>query len=237
MRRLVLGAGVVLVATVALIGAARAQVPPLPLPTPTTTTEATTTTTEPLSEPPTTVAERAPETGSGFSIPEPTPPLEVPAVTSTTARPTTVVRTRPTAARTSLATALSGSFALAVATVLIVAGLFVSLSIRSRPGGFRMNDARRRWRLLVGMGALGLAAIVGLIGWLKLSLEPQVNRQIPYLASAGMTLVILAAIGGSLLVAEQLRSDDQRIADLEDAVRRLADTLEPIVESPPRRRS
>jgi hypothetical protein len=121
--------------------------------------------------------------------------------------------------------------------VLIVAGLFVTLSIRSRPGGFRMNDPRRRWRLLVGMGALGLAAIVGLVGWLKLSLEPQVNRQIPYLASAGMTLVILAAIGGSLLVAEQLRSDDQRIADLEDAVRRLADTLEPIVESPPRRRS
>lgn len=100
-----------------------------------------------------------------------------------------------------------------------------------------MNDARRRWRLLAGVGSLGLAAIVGLIGWLKLSLEPQVNRQIPYLASAGMILVILAAIGGSLLVAEQLRNDDQRIADLEDAVRRLADTLAPIVESPPRKRS
>jgi hypothetical protein len=52
-----------------------------------------------------------------------------------------------------------------------------------------------------------------------------------------MILVILAAIGGSLLVAEQLRNDDQRIADLEDAVRRLADTLEPIVESPPRKRA
>ena len=90
--------------------------------------------------------------------------------------------------------------------------------------------------LLVGVGCLGLAALVGLVGWLKLSLEPQVNRQIPYLASAGMTLVILAAIGGSLLVAEQLRSDDKRIADLEDAFRRLADTLEPIVESPPRRK-
>ena len=237
MRRAVLAAGVLLVVTVALVGAARAQVPPLPLPTSTTTTTEATTTTSAPPETSTTVAEPEPVTGSDFSIPDPTPPPDVPAVTSTTSTPTTVIRARPTAARTSLATALSGSFAIAVATVLAVAGLLVSLSVRSRPGGFRMNDARRRWRLLAGVGCLGLAAIVGLVGWLKLSLEPQVNRQIPYLASAGMILVILAAIGGSLLVAEQLRNDDQRIADLEDAVRRLADTLEPIVESPPRRRS
>lgn len=100
-----------------------------------------------------------------------------------------------------------------------------------------MDDARRRWRLLAGVGAFVLAAVVGLVGWLKLSLEPHVNRQIPYLASAGMALVVLAAIGGSLLVAEQLRADDQRIADLEDAVERLASTLEPLIESSPRRRS
>ena len=97
-----------------------------------------------------------------------------------------------------------------------------------------MHDPRRRWRLLVGVASLALAALVGIVGWLKLSLEPQVNRQIPYLASAGMALVVLATIGGSLLVAEQLRSDDQRISDLEDAVRRLTTTLEPLVESPPR---
>ena len=97
-----------------------------------------------------------------------------------------------------------------------------------------MNDPRRRWRLLAGVASLALAAVVGIVGWLKLSLEPQVNRQIPYLASAGMALVVLAAIGGSLIVAEQLRSDDERISDLEDAVRRLTTTLEPLVESPPR---
>ena len=98
-----------------------------------------------------------------------------------------------------------------------------------------MLDPRRRWRLLTGVGCLVLAAIVGLVGWLKLSLEPAVNRQIPYLASAGMALVVLAAIGGSLLVADQLRSDADRIDELEEAVRRLTSTLEPIVESPPRR--
>jgi hypothetical protein len=235
MRRLLAGAGLLFAISVAVIGVARAQVPPLPVPTSTTTTVEPTTTTEPVSETTTTFVE--PEVGpsTDLSIPEASP-VPLPAVTSTTATPTTVVRTKSAAARTPLATAVSGSFAIAVATVLLVAGLFVSLSIRSRPGGFRMNDPRRRWRLLTGVGSLGLAAVVGLVGWLKLSLEPAVNRQIPYLASAGMTLVILAAIGGSLLVAEQLRSDDQRIADLEDAVRRLAETLEPIVESPPRKR-
>jgi hypothetical protein len=99
-----------------------------------------------------------------------------------------------------------------------------------------MSDPRRRWRLLAAVVSLSLAAVIGVVGWLKLSLEPQVNHQLPYLASAGMALVLFATIGGSLLVAEQLRSDDQRIADLEDAVRRLATTLEPIVEAPPRRR-
>jgi hypothetical protein len=208
----------------------------LTVPTSTTsTTEAPTTTTAPTEESTTTTfTEVAPVPESVVTVPEvpPAQPLVAP-----TAPPTTLVRPRPVATRTSVATALSGSFAVGVATVLAVAGLFVTLSVRSRSGGFRMNDPRRRWRLLAGVGSLALAAIIGLVGWLKLSLEPEVNRQIPYLASAGMALVVLAAIGGSLLVAEQLRADDQRIADLEDAVRRLADTLEPIVESPPRKRS
>lgn len=99
-----------------------------------------------------------------------------------------------------------------------------------------MSDPRRRWRLFAALGSLTLAAVIGVVGWLKLSLEPQVNHQLPYLASAGMALVLLATVGGSLLVAEQLRSDDQRIADLEDAVRRLATTLEPMIESAPRGR-
>lgn len=99
-----------------------------------------------------------------------------------------------------------------------------------------MLDPRRRWRLLTGIGCLALAGLIGLIGWLKLSDEPAVNRQIPYLASAGMALVVFAAIGGSLLVADQLRSDTDRIDELEEAVRRLSTTLEPIVESPPRTR-
>ena len=97
-----------------------------------------------------------------------------------------------------------------------------------------ITDPRRRLRLVLAAGCIAVAAIVGLIGWLKLSDEPQVNRQIPYLASAGMALVVLSAVGGSLLIAEQLRADDRRIEELEESVKQLAETLAPLVESPPR---
>ena len=91
-------------------------------------------------------------------------------------------------------------------------------------------------RLVLGAGCLALAAVVGLIGYLKLSLEPAVNRQIPYLASAGMALVILAVLGGALIVGEQMRTDQARIEELEGAVERLADAVSDGVERPARTR-
>jgi hypothetical protein len=97
-------------------------------------------------------------------------------------------------------------------------------------------NARRRARLLAGLACLALAAIVGLVGYLKLSLEPDVNRQIPYMASAGMALVILSAVGGALLVGEQMRTDEQRIEELETAVQQLAALVAPTVEAAPRTR-
>ena len=98
-----------------------------------------------------------------------------------------------------------------------------------------MTD-RQRWRLLAGLACLVVAAVIGIVGYLKLSLEPAVNRQIPYMASAGMALVLLSAIGGSLLVAEQLRTDDRRIEELEEAVRSLAAAMAPGIESPARKK-
>ena len=132
--------------------------------------------------------------------------------------------------------AITGSYGVAFGTILAVALLFAGLAYRARPttrGGLSMTD-RRRWRLLAGLVCLAVAAIVGIVGYLKLSLEPAVNRQIPYMASAGMALVLLSAIGGSLLVAEQLRTDDRRIEELEEAVRTLATAMSPSIESPAR---
>ncbi|MHB1445283.1 MAG: hypothetical protein ACYCZV_06460 [Acidimicrobiales bacterium] len=107
----------------------------------------------------------------------------------------------------------------------------------SRSGSGDNNMPLQRTRLMLGLGVLALAALVGIIGWYKLAGEPLLNRQIPYLASAGVAVVILAAIGGALLVADQLRGDDHRMDDLEAAVRTLADSLAPIIESPARLRS
>ena len=92
----------------------------------------------------------------------------------------------------------------------------------------------RRNRLIAGAACLALAAIIGIVGYLKLSLEPDINRQIPYLASAGMALVLLSALGGALIVGEQMRTDQQRIEELEAAVASLASMVSPSVEAPPR---
>ena len=135
---------------------------------------------------------------------------------------------------------LSGCLALLVGFVLLTALLLVLLatSVRARRGyigGLPMSSTRR-WRLLTGSGLLVAAAIVGVIGWLKLSDEPLLNRQVPYFASTGIAVMILAIAGGALLVAEQMRTDDRRLDELEDAMRALAEAVAPAVEKPARLR-
>jgi hypothetical protein len=93
----------------------------------------------------------------------------------------------------------------------------------------------QRTRLWTGLGVLAAAAVVGGVGWYRLSGEPLLNRQIPFLASAGIVVVLLSVLGGSLIIAEQLRGDQNRISELEDAVRALTEALSPMVEKPPRR--
>ena len=83
-------------------------------------------------------------------------------------------------------------------------------------------------------GVLAAAAVVGGVGWYRVSGEPLLNRQIPFLASAGIVVVLLSVLGGSLIIAEQLRGDQNRIGDLEDAVRALTEALAPTIEAPPR---
>jgi hypothetical protein len=134
-----------------------------------------------------------------------------------------------------MSAAVAGAYGIGLATVVVVAVLLIGLTHRGTSGG-PVTDTQRRWRLLAGLGCLVVAAVIGIVGYLKLSLEPQVNRQIPYMASAGMALVLLSTVGGSLLVAEQLRADDKRIEELENAVRDLAAAVAPAIEAPARRR-
>ncbi|MDX6214828.1 MAG: hypothetical protein QOG99_412 [Frankiales bacterium] len=101
-----------------------------------------------------------------------------------------------------------------------------------RPSGGQMNTSRTR--LWVGLGVLLLAAVAGGIGWYRISGEPLLNRQLPFLASAGIVVVLLSVLGGSLIISEQLRGDQTRLVELENAVRDLTEALAPMVELPPR---
>jgi hypothetical protein len=141
-----------------------------------------------------------------------------------------------TAATVSLAGTVASSFALVsfgLLAVPLLLGFLAGLRPAAPAPGGTVNT--HRTRLWTGLGVLALAALVGGVGWYRLSGEPLLNRQIPFLASAGILVVLLSVLGGSLIVAEQLRGDQQRMTDLEDAVRALTEALSPMVELPARR--
>jgi hypothetical protein len=133
---------------------------------------------------------------------------------------------------------VAASFAFVVFGLLalpLLLGFLAGLrpSHRASQSGGHMNSTRTR--LWVGLGVLGLAAVAGGVGWYRISGEPLLNRQIPFLASAGIIVVLLSVLGGSLIISEQLRGDQTRISELENAVRDLTEALAPMVELPPRR--
>jgi hypothetical protein len=102
-------------------------------------------------------------------------------------------------------------------------------------GGSRMSETRR-WRLYTGIGLLLASAVVGIVGWYKVSGEPALNFERSVVFSAGVAAMILAVAGGALLVAEQMRTDDTRLDDMEDAIRSLVLAMAPSIERPARLR-
>jgi hypothetical protein len=247
-KRAIVGA-FALAIVVVLAPRSGAQIVTIPLPTTTTTRPS-----PPGTAPGTTSTTAAEMTSSSEVETETTvapvdtiPPVvdtSAPAITPVTPTATTLPVRRAPARSVALpvgikAASVTGAYGIGFAGVLAVALALVALTTvtRSRllPGGTTMNP-RRRARLLAGIGCLVLAAVVGLVGYLKLSLEPDVNRQIPYLASAGMALVLLSAVGGAFLVGEQMRTDEERIEELEAAVEQLAALVGPAVEAAPRTR-
>lgn len=222
--------------------------PPLPLPSTTTvpapakapeTSTTTTTTTTPATSttaPPETSTSTTSSSVVAPAVPPETMPPTTVAPASGTARPTgPAVRQGLSSNATIQPASVTGSYGLSVGAVLAFVFVLIGFASVLNRGGAPVINAQRRWRLIAGVISLAAAAIVGIVGYLRLSLEPAVNRQIPYLASAGMALVLLAAIGASLIVAEQLRADDKRLDELEAAVRQLAESLAPSIEAPARR--
>jgi hypothetical protein len=98
-----------------------------------------------------------------------------------------------------------------------------------------VTDTTRRWRLVLGIACIVAAAIVGVVGYFRLSVEPSLNHQLPYLASSGMALILLSVVGAALVVADQLQTDDARMQELATSIERLAEALAPGIERPARR--
>ena len=93
-------------------------------------------------------------------------------------------------------------------------------------------DSAALWRWLwasirpyLGYILIGLGAILLLAGYLGVSREVIVARQIPYLVSGGLVGLAAITIGGRLLLIEDLRRDSGRLDRLEKAVQELHQVL------------
>jgi uncharacterized membrane protein len=130
-----------------------------------------------------------------------------------------------------VADAITRGYVLGAVALFVSVLLTIGFAVRAKGGPMRIHN----WRFWLGVACLAAAAVVAIVGYLQLSEEPLVNHQIPYLASAGMAVVVLSVLGGSLIVAEQVRADERTLAELEAAVEALAAAIAPAIESPPRR--
>lgn len=107
--------------------------------------------------------------------------------------------------------------------------------IRDRVGGQTGSaapDSAALWRWLwasirpyLGYILIAVGAILLLAGYLGVSREVIVARQIPYLVSGGLVGLAAITLGGRLLLIEDLRRDSGRLDRLEKAVQELHQVL------------
>jgi hypothetical protein len=93
-------------------------------------------------------------------------------------------------------------------------------------------DSAALWRWLwasirpyLGYILIAIGAILLLAGYLGVSREVIVARQIPYLVSGGLVGLAAITLGGRLLLIEDLRRDSGRLDRLEKAVQELHQVL------------
>lgn len=81
------------------------------------------------------------------------------------------------------------------------------------------------WRSTVAWLAIGFGAVALVAGYVGVSAQTLVAKQLPYLISGG--LVGVTAIGGgvALLIAQDLRSDRERLGRLEAQILEIRDAL------------
>ena len=93
-------------------------------------------------------------------------------------------------------------------------------------------DSAALWRWLwasirpyLGYILIAVGGILLLVGYLGVSREVIVARQIPYLVSGGLVGLAAVTLGGRLLLIEDLRRDSGRLDRLEKAVQELHQVL------------
>jgi hypothetical protein len=85
-----------------------------------------------------------------------------------------------------------------------------------------VGHASRPW---IGWVFIGIGAFLVLLGYLGVSRESIVEKQIPYLVSGGIGGVLLCVVGAYFLGTEELRKDSGRLDRLELMVQELHDAL------------
>lgn len=215
-----------------------------PTPAPSTPAE------QPTGDGPTPLRESGPAVPGG-APPQPTGPA--PPAPPQVAPPDVPDRPPPGATRRSLSpllfvsdpllsSALSGTSIVVLTAALLAVAAFTTMTTSMRRGALVAHDltggidvrTTRRWRTIAGMALFGIAAIVGMVGFTRIAGETLVPIQVVYLASTGLAVLLLAALGGALLIGEQLRADEHRLSELERSVTVLATHLAGQVSDPPR---
>ena len=93
-----------------------------------------------------------------------------------------------------------------------------------------MNELKRRWRTIAGWALSVLGAVLLIAGWLGLSAETIVAKQLPYLISGGVGGLAAIGAGVGLLVAEDLRADRTRIGRVEAELLEVRDLLRELLD-------
>jgi hypothetical protein len=77
----------------------------------------------------------------------------------------------------------------------------------------------RQWDRLASWVAVGLGAIVLLVGWVGVSGTPYVFEQVPYVVSGGIGGLFLLGLGAVMWISADLRDEWRKLDSLEEALR------------------
>ena len=79
--------------------------------------------------------------------------------------------------------------------------------------------ARAQWDRVGAWGAVGIGALLLLIGWLGVSRTAYPAEQIPWVVSAGLGGILLVGLGATLWISADLKDEWRKLDRIEEALR------------------